>query len=544
MRTTFFRSFFIILLAAAMVLCCIGCKSENKDNSSITPASAGPKPGTDADPSDLTAEAGMPLTDTPVKLSLWMPLVPNQTAVLNTLSENEVFKELQRRTNVEIEFIHPAVGDGPTNLNLLIASNKLPDMIQIRGVGEYYAKGGDDGVENGVFIKLNDLIEKNAPNFNKLMSENPDIKKEVVTDNGQFWGFPMIEKDIQPAWAGFVVRKDWLDDLYLETPVTYDDWYTMLKKFRDEKEAAAPLLLESNATFGFSNMLAGFGVAEELYVENGKVKYGPMEPGWLEYVTMMNKWFSEGLIDKSFTTRDSSAQDQLKATEQAGVWSDGCWNLSIFTDLLREKDKDAQVVALTSPVKSKGQVNHLRQTNHHNREMYLAITPKCKEPEIAVRWIDYLYSQEGSFMANFGLADSHELVDGQYQLSEKIMKDPKGIPSSQIMNKYVLHEFSYVRDWMRDYRQAPQNVIDSMEIWNTADDSWVLPPVSLNAAESASYQKIFPDVGAIVFEHRTQFINGKKPLSEYNAMVSTIKKVGMDEVIAAYQAAYDRYKKR
>lgn len=539
MRRSFYSKAVCSVLAIALAIGCAGCMGDDQTSSSATGSTSSVATG--PDPSDLTPEAGMPLVEEPITLSIWMPLTANLTAVMTSLNENEVMQELERRTNVKIDFIHPPVGDASTNLNLLITSGRLPDMIQIRSVQEYYPKGGDHGIANKVFTKLNDLVAEHAPNFSKLLNDNPNIKKEVLTDEGNIWGMPMIEKEIQPAWAGFAVRQDWLDELYISTPVTYDDWHDMLVQFRDKKGATAPLLMNYSGNFGSNDMMSGFNVGDEFYVENGVVKYAPMQPGWLEYVTMMNQWYKEGLIDQSFFTRDTSSIDQMKATGQAGVWHENCMNLSIFTDVLKEVDKDASLVAIPSPVKTKGQVNHLRQSNSYNREMYLTITPQCKNPEIAVRWIDYLYSEEGSFLANWGLPASHEYANGHYQFSSRITEDPSGLPQFQVQSKYVLHEFSYVREWMKDYYLSPQNVKDSMEIWNTAKDDWVMPSVSLNEKESNVYQKSYPDISATVFEYRVQLINGRKPLSSYNTMINSLKSMGVDDLIAAYQAAYDRY---
>ena len=40
------------------------------------------------------------------------------------------FKELMKRTGVEIEFIHPPAGEEASQLNLMVASGDLPDLIE------------------------------------------------------------------------------------------------------------------------------------------------------------------------------------------------------------------------------------------------------------------------------------------------------------------------------------------------------------------------------------------------------------------------------
>ena len=60
-----------------------------------------------------------------------------------------------------------------------------------------------------------------------------------------------------------------------------------------------------DGTSGF--ILSAWDIGPSFYQENGVVKYGPIQPGFKEYLTLMNKWYGMGLIDKDFPTRDDDA---------------------------------------------------------------------------------------------------------------------------------------------------------------------------------------------------------------------------------------------
>ena len=87
---------------------------------------------------------------------------------------------------------------------------------------------------------------------------------------------------------GMVVRKDWLDDLGLKEPETYDDWYNMLKAFKDVKKAEAPMMLYFTGFNPMNIFEGGYGITETFFQVDGKVKYGPLEPGYKEYITMLS----------------------------------------------------------------------------------------------------------------------------------------------------------------------------------------------------------------------------------------------------------------
>lgn len=99
-----------------------------------------------------------------------------------------------------------------------------------------YPGGPEKAIKDNVIIELNDLIDQHAPNIKKYLDENPEIAKQVKTDSGVLYVVPSIGIGTVNTFSGPLVRKDWLDDLGLQTPETIDEWTTMLRSFKEKRE--------------------------------------------------------------------------------------------------------------------------------------------------------------------------------------------------------------------------------------------------------------------------------------------------------------------
>ncbi|MDR1599628.1 MAG: hypothetical protein LBS11_07140 [Oscillospiraceae bacterium] len=118
----------------------------------------------------------------PIKLTHWIDLGATGAAVLSTMDENLVMRKLQEITGVDLEFLHPAVGQINEQFNLLVASRELPDVMEKDW--NNYPGGIQKAVDDDVIVELNDIIGQYAPNYSAFFSEQPDLAKQIATDDG------------------------------------------------------------------------------------------------------------------------------------------------------------------------------------------------------------------------------------------------------------------------------------------------------------------------------------------------------------------------
>lgn len=476
-----------------------------------------------------------------ITIKYWVPFASNQ--YIQSLMESEMYKELEERTNVHVEFIHPTEGQELEQFNLMISNKELPDVIQTYA-GEY--KGGmDKAIADGAYLRLNELIEQYAPNFKKLREQDPELARQTITDQGNIYGFPIVGIDAnEPAWWGPVFRQDWLNELGLKEPTTIDEWHNVLTQFKEKKKVQAPLIFRKTGIDPYGTLVSAFDIGPGFFKKNNVVKYGPMEPQFKDYLTTMNKWYKEGLIDKDFPTRDSKSRGALITSGKAGAYITEYAMVDQYQAAIKTTDPKAVFAPAVQPSLKAGENVHYRVVNNRNGGYEAVITSSCKYPEAVVKWFDYAYSQEGFLLFNYGLeGKSYTMVDGKPKFTELLTNNPDGLDYWTVCNKYKLD----VGPYLRDYKAIPEFTqidLDCMDKWTRAEADYVMPPVNLTPEESDSYYNIMGDVDTYRDEMVLKFIMGEEPISKFDSYVEQLKKMGIEEAIKINQAALDRYNNR
>ena len=290
----------------------------------------------------------LPIVTTPITLSIFWDMDAKALASMKSYAEIAFFKEREKRTGIKIDWKHPATGQATEQFNLMIASKDMPDMIwwNWRDVNGGPAKA----IADGNIVKLNDLMSKNSPNITKVFADNPEWKKQAVLDDGTFYTFPFIREDkTLRLSSAFQIRQDWLDKLKLQVPTSLDEWYKVLTAFKTQdpngngKNDEIPFVtIATGAAFGATTpAIRGFefayGIVHGFYKDaSGKVQYGPTQAVYKDYLTNMNKWFKEGLIDPEYLATDAKAFDAKITTNVAGsYYGMVSGNMGRFSDLVK-----------------------------------------------------------------------------------------------------------------------------------------------------------------------------------------------------------------
>ncbi len=524
-----------------------------------TAAEATAAAATTAEPA-APAEVGpvtLPLTAEKSELSLWYPFPPFFSQWFKSPDDAMFWQELEKRTNVHIKFVVISTETARETFSLMAASNEFPDMIQ--GAVGLYQGGADKAVADGVLLKLNDLIDKSAPHFKKILDSDPVYKKKVSTDTGNIVEFNQLVKNSdQSTNAGPMVRQDWMEELNIATPVTYDDYYNMLKAFKEKKGAEAPLFLYRTGIPSNDYLVQGFGVAGQLdqtnmaimpfYQVDGKVKYGHIEPGFKDYIALMNKWYSEGLVYKDFYSyKDSTMpKDDYVTTGKSGLWYFD--NNFMTTYKQKATDPNFKLAGIPDAVKTPGDKLHLQFRQNEEAAGGFSIAASSKNAELAARWMDYLYSDEGAMLATWGEEGiSYTMVDGKPKFTKEMTAENSNKwPPFVCFNKYTLGFGPYFQDYTRNYDGLPENELDAVKQWTSnSDNSYVISKqITLTDTEGAEFANKYSDIQTYSSEMIIKFIVGKEPLDKFDAFVEQIKKMGIEDCIKIRQAALDRFNNR
>ena len=284
---------------------------------------------------ELSAPGEFPLVKEPATLTIG--LSPNALTV--DYNDNYLTKYIEERTGVDIEFyFFPADGaEAKQKLSLMVAANeKLPDIIWMGLDDITRAQYG----QSGVFLPLNQYFDDpNYRHFWEIAMTNyatEEQRAKVVGDaysfDGNIYGYPQFAyATFDTCATGMLINKQWLENLGLEMPKTTDEFYNVLKAFKEQdpngngKPDEIPMLgcvggyytdlrLALMNAFVYDAYLLNSD--NQMEVVNGKLSPSFVTDAYREGLRFMAKLVKEGLLSPlSFSQSQNELISIMSAPE-------------------------------------------------------------------------------------------------------------------------------------------------------------------------------------------------------------------------------------
>lgn len=490
--------------------------------------------------------------DTPQSFTMWCSMDKAAGAVADW-SENLVYQTMAKLTNVTVKFLHPPVGGETEAFNLMIASGDYPDAIQYGWQG--VPGGPANYINDDVIIPLNDLMAESSPYTMSWLNAHPNIRRQAMMDDGTFYVLPAIYGDIELATSvGPMVREDMLPLIgytRYDLPTTVQGWEDMLIKVRETPEMSdiIPLFFVGVAGFQESpHILGAFGITQEFYQVDGVVEFGAIQPEYKEFLTLMRKWFSLGLLDPEFAANTAKLRDEKVTNNQVFTFMGSMGNsITRYTAMARPTNPAFTLIPMKYPTLVEGETPIVGNQGNLFTGSGVAITTSAKDPALIAKFFDYFYSDEGHILSNWGIEDQTFAYDdqGKPYFLPLVDDNPEGLSREQAMAKYTIWQSSSpvykMKDVLEQRDKLPEQ-IEGRKEWMACKNEILMPPVTPTSDEASEFAGIFADVQTYYREQATKIIMGSVDLDAgFDAMVATLKGMGIDRAIELRQAALDRY---
>ncbi|MFE9273951.1 extracellular solute-binding protein [Paenibacillus glucanolyticus] len=477
-----------------------------------------------------------------VVLDVWMPANSNIPDMNNHL----VQKQVEKLTGIKVNFITPPVGQEADAFTLMISSGELPDIIIDPG---RYPGGFEAGVNDGAYLDLTDKMEEFAPNYTAWRNSDEMRRKTTVTDDGRLLGFYGIAPYSEWIWFGTLIKQEALDKTGLEVPTTIDEWYTFLKKCQ---EVGYKNPLNYGSTYGqiFTGIINGaYGVWDWTFIdENGKVAWGPAQPKAKEYLTTMQQWNKEGLLNRDWATADFNQRMASAISDDTAVMMDSPDTMWSYWKV----QNDIDFVGALNPVLNKGDKSASTYKNFKRAGTNAAITTQSKNVEAAMAWLDFNFTKKGWELINFGEYGTVHLVDEQgmpyYPENSYIYNDPDGQPVDVTLWKYRMHNWPNIRD---EHHANPLIAAkgsysgDIRKTWTeNMDTSMAMPPITFTKEEASREAELGNQLSTLRGEYFAKIMMGELPVDTYDKFLKEAQSMGLEEFLSLHQAALDRYNQR
>ncbi len=564
-----------LLLCLTVVLTSCGASAGTAATSS-TDASADP-----ASASATTEASSATATEKPLMNELGIFPLVNQPVTITVftgwgtktdLNQNWNTIDYEKKTGVHVDWKLVTSGDAREKRALMIASGDLPELF-LNGYNWFTAADEMQYGSQGSIIPLNKLIDSNSIYFKKILDENPLYRKIIASTDGNIYSLPTFAECFhcnysQKMW----INVDWLSKLGLKMPTTTDEYYQVLKAFKEQdpngngKADEMPL---ASTTDGWHYQLDGFlmnaftysDADTHLELNNGKIEMSATKDSYREGLRFLNKLYAEKLITpQSFTMNASSMSKLNEGGDKTVVGSvpGGANYIFASGQAVSSRWKEYDIMPpLKGPNGFVSAPNYSATRNVITGDT--AISKNAKNPELLMRWVDWLYSDEGTLWH-----DTNGGREGQeYRKAEAGEKglggDPALFTSLKVangdnnvvweqfapgnMSKKFREGWTVDQDWHVDSPMAQEvQLFQGSKAYEAvapaADQS--LPNLFVSPDKISDYTRIKTGVDDYIKESVTKFIIGDLSLDkDWDSYVSKLDAIGLQDYLKMCQESYD-----
>ena len=334
-------------------------------------------------------------------------------------TDNYFWLSIEKMTGVDLDIFWEEQENYITSLSTTLLTNmdEMPDIVNASDFGVM------DLADDGAVIPLDDYLDL-MPNIAAAVGE--DRMSYWRQADGHIYTIPSIIN--VPGAQTMMVRQDWLDKLGLSEPQTWDEWVNLWKAIRDNDlngngdpsdEIPFDSQYGADGERCFIPLLNAFGIktsgdTQFCQMEDGTYTMVYEHPKYPEFLKAMQELYAEGLLPKAFDSMYAEDMDAAMDENRLGTafnWAERCRTSS---QALRETGVQDALWAAVAPICGP---DGDQMTPERLMVMPMwcisSAAEKRGKVEGIIRFFNWYYSEEGSFLYSYGLPGiSYEMVDG------------------------------------------------------------------------------------------------------------------------------------
>ena len=514
----------------------------------------------------------LPVVDEVVEYTICAP----DTTYVCDLNENTLTPWIQEKTNVKINFEEIPDTEWDTKVNLLIASDELPDAFIYGGFSA--AELADYGSQ-GVFLALNDIIEEHGHYVKQVFDQQEALPGAYTALDGNIYTLPDINECYHcfysmRAW----INQQWLTNLGLEYPNTVDEFVNVLRAFKEQDangngDPNDEIPFSGNATSWNStiypfllNSFLHYDTSNLSVKEDGTVIFTPIQPEFKEGLQWIASLIDEGLIEKEALTQ---TEEQLKTKGSnldialLGGFTSATWWSGVGSD--NGEGSRCREYSGLSPLEGPNGVRISPWAGTGFNMGNSVITTACEDPVPLFKMLDYMLSDEATLRSQVGElgVDYNEPdegapgINGKPALYAKIPTSnttggttgdeantamPNVFPSNRTSD-FRLGEQADYSDPETQWQQEPRLYNESATYFAPYADEHMMYPgaVNLTAEESEKINFMKTQINDYVKENIVLFLAGEKSFdTDWDSFIAEFDNLKLDEYMELRQMAYTR----
>ncbi|NLM86401.1 MAG: extracellular solute-binding protein [Clostridiales bacterium] len=486
--------------------------------------------------------APLALMEEPIAISLYY----SDNATLPFRQDWPVIQQLEKQYNVKLNFEPIPMADYGTKAGLALSTGEnTPDVMLYLSTGGAYASYA----LNGAIVPISDYAEW-TPHFNARVEEmglQQDVDLNRLSD-GKLYFLPSLY-DLPFYDGGLIMREDYLKAKGFEPPKTFDDFYNIMKAYKEDFPDSYPLTSivglrvvqrMTMPSFGVSvgrNTGTGTGTLSWNYDTN-EYFAGAISDEYKAYITFMAKLHAEGLLDPELEQDNASTAKKLATGAAMAVYG--------YYDQIGGWEQASEIEGLKlnmyPPLEGPGGAHHQPKSKTGGGLLFPIGVSKRADFEQVVRKLDEVfYSEEAAKLWCFGVEGDSYTMDG-----DKVVYNDTILGSADGIYKYMQNAYGtgcaglqnvwYLENELTKYDENYARINADVAAMDNAIQYTVPVPSfdDITAEDASLLQTTLLDAFNVWDD---EFRTGKKSIeTDWDAFVQDMKDKGIEKFLELYNA--------
>ena len=554
----------IIALVSATALAATalaGCGKTSEENTQTTAVSE----------AEGTAKEDLPLSKYPETVTVHLGGSLNPNAKIPdgmSYDDNSYTRFLKDDLNIEVVYDWVASSsDFDEKMNLCIGSGTIPELMNVNAT-QYRAL-----VKYDMIQPLDQYFEDYASDTLKgyVESGGEELKKCISNDKGEMMAIPapsMMVGEMNEMW----IRQDWLDNLGLEAPRTWDEMAAVAEAFVTQdpdgngEDDTIGILGPGNSNhindigdnqFGLDPLFCSFQSYPQYWLqdEDGTVKYGSIQPETRVALEKIQKLYTDKLIDPEMLVRNNCQEAILSG--KVGIFFGPWWSGYTVSEATLAGEADWR--AYFTPLSEDGKYyTHMPDPT----SKYVVVSKSCKNPEAAIKIINYLIAYGKDWEAD--VTNAKMEISQFYPLWNVYGNADEIEVSTETLEKYLAGEitmddvdfsqYKLLKNDMEAVTELKKEPYDdfSLDKWNLDSDlaktnlprlvsllvggnplvnDKYIPVYNAYSGQTETMQAKWANLKKMEEETFAKIIMGKADISEFDTFVENWKNQGGDQIL-------------
>lgn len=501
--------------------------------------------------------------DNAVVKDTWLVDKPTTVRVLLSDSATQPLKNyapaqqaIFEETGIKLDYEIVPFSSYDDKKNILLATNNWPDVayIKVEDVATY--------APTGIFQPLLQYVnEETMPNFYRFWKQYPEMKKYLL--DGELYVFPVIQREESANGFGPVIRTDLLEKHNLKNPETFDELLDVLTKLKQIYPDSIPWTGRKGTSqlLKTTSYMLGSGYEQVgIYYDfdKGRYVFGPASQEFKAVLSYLNEAYERGVLDPDFATTSSEQMESKLSSGRSFFYLDNSGFGQNYTKALRKLpgNEKATLQILPIPENSFGQ----RRAVSYAKELpgrFYAVNAKSKNIDVVIKIIDWLYSDRGSDISNYGKEgysfEYNEQGEPEFLLSY-VEQFRDATPSSYyaVYSDLGVTKLNFclyacnTKTWFEIEKMLGNWDEVAEEYWKIVDSdpayhSPVIQP-SLTVAQSERTADILMELNTMLEQEYNKYIMGLEPIANWDKVIARCEQLGVRELEQIYNDANAAYK--